>query len=110
MGGDWNADAGQVRGGGFSSFSKLIGGTPTVVAPDVATCCHQKHGPNTLQYDHAATNIAGATAGASKVFDYQLTDKFSMEEEHKPVSQHINVPPGTTNTAQRETLSVLTLV
>jgi len=87
--GDWNVGAGEVRGGSFSSWRNLIGGTPSVVSPDSETCCH----PSTCcDFDHAGTNIHGATAGDVKVWGYQLTDKFSMKEEHMPVSVHINLP------------------
>jgi hypothetical protein len=89
--GDWNVGAGDVRGGSFSSWSRLIGGTPSVVAPDSHTCCH----PSTCcNFDHAGTNIHGATEGAVKVWGYQLTDRFSMKEEHMPVSVHIHLPSG----------------
>jgi len=89
--GDWNVDAGEVRGQSFSSWSRLIGGTPSVVTPDSQTCCH----PSTCcNYDHVGSNIRGATAGAVKVWGYQLTDKFAMKEEHMPVSVHIHLPTG----------------
>jgi len=87
--GDWNVGASDVRDGYFSSWNKLIGGSPSVLAPDSPTCCH----PSTCcNFDHAGTNIHGATQGAVKVWNYQLTDKFSMKEEHMPVSVQINLP------------------
>lgn len=87
--GDWNVGASGVLGGSYSSWSKLIGGSPSVLAPNSETCCH----PSTCcDFDHVGTNIPGATQGSVKVWDYQLTDQFSMDEEHMPVSLHINLP------------------
>jgi len=87
--GDWNTEAHEVRGGSFHSWEALIGGSTTVLAPDSRTCCH----PHTCcQYDHVGTNIAGAREGSSKIWGYQLTDQFSMKEEHMPVSLKITLP------------------
>merc|ERR1712113_1241685 len=106
--GDWNVDASNVRGGWFQSWNRLIGGTASVVAPDVGTCCNQ-NGPHDLRFDHAGTNIPGATAGTVKVWDFQLTDRFKMQEEHKPVSVHIHLPTGIADisTHEERTISVL---
>lgn len=87
--GDWNADAGQLRGGNFHSWSALIGGTPSLIAPNEGTCCHPRSG---AKYDHAGTNIVGATQGRVKVWDFQMVDKYKMAEEHKPVSVQMNMP------------------
>jgi len=85
--GDWNVGASSVRGGSFSSWEKLIGGHPTVLAPDSKTCCHPSTSSN---FDHAGTNVHGATEGSVKVWGYQLTHEFAMKEEHMPVSVHIH--------------------
>ena len=88
--GDWNVDAAGVSGGSFDSWQRLVGGNPPVfVVPDSETCCH----PSTCcRFDHLATNIAGAKPLHVQVWDYQLTDQFSMDEEHMPVSVHFTVP------------------
>lgn len=105
--GDWNVGASDVRGGSFSSWNALIGGSLTVVAPDSETCCH----PSTCcNFDHAATNIQGATEGSAKAWGYQLTDKFSMKEEHMPVSVHINLPSADTREAANMSTSSLEYV
>lgn len=89
--GDWNTGASNVRGGSWSSWNKLIGGRPTVLAPDSKTCCH----PSTCcNYDHGGTNIQGASQGATHVWPYQLTNQFSMKEEHMPVSVQMRLPTG----------------
>jgi len=87
--GDWNMDANIVRS---SSWPALIGGTPTVVAPDQGTCCNPGGG---AKFDHGGTNIRGATDGGTKVWPYQLTDKFPMKEEHMPTMLRINIPAST---------------
>lgn len=88
--GDWNVDAAGVSGGSFNSWQRLVGGAPPVfVVPDSETCCH----PSTCcRFDHVATNIFGAKASHVQVWDYQLTDQFSMDEEHMPVSVHFTAP------------------
>ena len=88
--GDWNVDAAGVSGGSFDSWQKLVGGNPPVfVVPNSETCCI----PSTCcRFDHVATNIPGAKALQVKVWDYQLLDKFSMDEEHMPVSVHFSAP------------------
>ena len=105
--GDWNTGAGEVRGHSFSSWSRLIGGTPSVIAPDSQTCCHPK---TCCNFDHAGTNIQGSTEGAVKVWGYQLTDRFSMKEEHMPVSVHINLPAGAIEQLGNMSSSVLAYV
>jgi len=82
--GDWNVPAKSVTGG---SWGNLIGGTPSIVAPDQVTCCHSA---GSAPFDHAGTNIQGATLGGSKVWGYQLLDKFPMKEEHMPTSVTFN--------------------
>jgi len=107
--GDWNVGAHDVQGGSFSSWHKLIGGTPSVVAPDSKTCCY----PSTDSdgnVDHAGTNIHGATQGSYKVWEYQLTDKFSMQEEHMPVSVHLQFPTKSTSEMLNASWSTLTIV
>jgi len=90
--GDWNVDASGVRGGSFNTWSRLVGGrSPTVVVPDSESCCH----PSTCcKYDHLATNIPGAESVNVHLWDYQLTDEFSMDEEHMPISVQLSVPLG----------------
>ena len=87
--GDWNVDKAGVEGGTFSSWEKLVGGqAPTFVAPDDETCCY----PYTCcKFDHHATNIPGAEVLDVRVWPYQLTDEFSMDEEHMPVAVHFSV-------------------
>jgi len=90
--GDWNVDAAGVLGGSFNSWERLVGGNPPVfVVPNAETCCH----PSTCcRFDHLATNIPGALAVhvKKKVWDYQLLDQFSMDEEHMPVAVHFTLP------------------
>lgn len=88
--GDWNVDAAGVSGGSFDSWQRLVGGNPPVfVVPDSETCCH----PSTCcRFDHLATNIPGAKPVHVQVWDYQLTDQFSMDEEHMPVAVHFTAP------------------
>mmetsp|Transcript_81581 Transcript_81581/g.249224 ORF Transcript_81581/g.249224 Transcript_81581/m.249224 type:complete len:239 (-) Transcript_81581:328-1044(-) len=87
--GDWNVDAAGVAGGEFSSFSRLTGGQPTLVAPNSLTCCH----PSTCcLYDHLATNIVGAKLLSTRIWEYQLTDQFAMKEQHMPIAVTIAVP------------------
>ncbi|CAE6958260.1 unnamed protein product [Symbiodinium sp. CCMP2592] len=87
--GDWNVDAAGVTGGSFDSWHRLVGGNPpSFVVPDTETCCH----PSTCcKFDHAVTNIFGAEVVKFQVWGYQLTDEFSMREEHMPVSVHFTV-------------------
>ena len=88
--GDWNVDAAGVAGGSFDTWHKLVGGNPpSFVVPDSETCCY----PSTCcKFDHAVTNIAGAQVVKFQVWGYQLTDEFSMQEEHMPVSVRFTVP------------------
>lgn len=88
--GDWNVDAAGVSGGSFDSWQRLVGGNPPVfVVPNSETCCH----PSTCcRFDHLATNIPGAKPVYVQVWDYQLTDQFSMDEEHMPVAVHFTAP------------------
>lgn len=94
--GDWNVGASDVRGGASNSWSNLIGGSPSVLWPDSHTCCNPQTSYN---FDHAGTNVQGASLGGSNVWPYQLTDKFSMKEEHMPVSVQINFPAFLANTS-----------
>ena len=88
--GDWNVDAAGVRGGSFDSWHRLVGGNPpSFVVPDSETCCY----PSTCcKFDHAVTNIVEAAVVKFQVWGYQLTDEFSMQEEHMPVSVRFTVP------------------
>lgn len=88
--GDWNVDAAGVSGGSFDSWQRLVGGNPPVfVVPNSETCCH----PSTCcRFDHLATNIPGAKPVHVHVWDYQLTDRSRMDEEHMPVAVHFTVP------------------
>ncbi|CAE7945553.1 unnamed protein product, partial [Symbiodinium sp. KB8] len=95
--GDWNVDAAGVTGGSFDSWHRLVGGNPpSFVVPDSETCCY----PSTCcKFDHAVTNIYGAQVVKFQVWGYQLTDEFSMQEEHMPVSVRFTVPADATLTS-----------
>lgn len=80
---DWNALDISSR------WKSLIGGSPSLVDPQVKpTCCHPLY---ILPFDHVATNILGAKSAGNKVFSEQL--KFpENENEHHATSVQLQLP------------------
>lgn len=108
--GDWNApDGGSLTVEG--DWAALIGSSPpSYVGPtDVNTCCYECGGGN---FDHLATNVAGAVSATPTVFDYQILEENPVEQ-HNPVLVPLVLPSSTaddTNNADNETRRLDVLV
>jgi hypothetical protein len=93
--GDWNMP-GDALG---AEWSALIGSSQTtLVAPTFENTCCYNCGDGAM--DHLATNIAGASASTTKVYDYPITEE-SPIEEHNPVFVDLLLPSSSVGNVTR---------